>query len=155
MPTLFVGGFIHWPIIKPHYLKQLECVQQDTFWVACGAPWTFGPLPWVDGSSTLQNLYSSTWHRGIHPLHLRRQSNPVCIVLVNGAGKKRREAGSQVFLSITQVLQFVLNNFIVVPIDKCFPAMPFSLSHLFFCKDTCNHPRVSLFQPTLCPGYSS
>lgn len=56
-----------------------------------------GPLGFFQGR-TLQNLHSPTWIMGIHPVHHRRQSNPIFIVLDNGAlewqaGNKGKGAG--------------------------------------------------------------
>lgn len=50
LPYLLVGLFI-----KHSYLRQFECVQQSTFWVACGVPQIFGSHPWVGGGSTPGN----------------------------------------------------------------------------------------------------
>lgn len=117
---LFVGGFIHWPIIKPHYVWQ--CVFSNAL-----SEWPVGLL----GPSGLFHMWVRAAHcrtsthppaiMGIHSHHPWRQSSPVYVVLDNGEGIKVRRL----------VLKFSLHYpSLALVISLLFPLTSVFLLHL-------------------------
>lgn len=128
--VLFVGGFICWLIIKSHFLRKLECVQQSTFWAVCRAPWPlelFHEWVGIAPCRTFAHLPISCGS----PSHLRRHPS-LCLLFrtkglwSNGLVTRARRLVFMFFLHSAP--QFGLSSF-VVPFDKCSPATPLILTH--------------------------
>lgn len=113
-------------LVTPYYLRQLECVQQSTFCVACGAPLIFGNLPRVAG----WEQYSAEpllihLHHGNSPSPPSEASNLVFTVVDSGvlgrqAGNKGKKAGFIVLSSLPQALSLASVIYLLLPLTNVF-----------------------------------